>query len=205
MSQKLIWNFEFSLADTPIATIEDETIKEKNKWEARFFWTDNELVQLQAIDKSLFDLSKYQHKQKTDHYYLIPNTNYNIKQRRDRLLYKPLLEQTPLAIAFAKKIDLELVDEYPKHVPKEMLLNLLHQARTAATCITINKEAYVYKLPTKPSIKLELAQLEVHNQIYFSVCVEGRSRHLVEKISKAIIGQKTSSDYISFLKKIVKL
>lgn len=203
MSQKLIWNFEFSLANESLAAIE-ETVKEKNKWETRFFWSDNECILLQAIDECLYDLSHYQYKQKTDCYYLIPNTSYNIKQRRDRLLYKPLLEQSPLAIAFAKKIDLELVDDYPKKYPKEVLLNILSQAQTMANRITVSKQAYVYKLPTKPSIKLELARLEVHNQIYFSVCVEGRSRQLVEKMSKLMVGKKQSSQYISFLKEIVE-
>ena len=64
----------------------------------------------------------------------------------------------------------------------------------------VEKEAFIYRFETSPKTKLELARLCIANTIYFSVCIESRSRYLVELITKQVAGEQVSSDYVSFLR-----
>lgn len=198
MSQRLIWNFEISL-DKPFPV---KSLKEEEsgslKWEARFFWNHPEIISLCALDESMLDLSLYKHKHREDVYYLLPDYPFNIKKRRQELLYKPMLKQSSIATAFGPKLNLE---EASKEAD---FLKTIQSQISKAQEVFVTKEAFIYKFKTKPAIKLELARLEVENQIYFSACIEGRSQNLVEKISKHLLQDKVSCDYVSFLKKIIQ-
>lgn len=202
MKQQLVWNFEFSSAHAHPVTLPQAGEKDKLKWEARFFWPSDLVIVVKNIDANLLDLNHYEHKQKIDTYFLIPNGEYNIKSRRNQILYKPLLERSEYAQAFGKKIDLE----HPNDALNPKLAAwLLQQVRDTATQMEVKKESYTYQFPLKPRIKLELAKLELHNGIYFSACIEGRSRELVETISQALLGKKTNTNYQRFLKTLIPL
>jgi hypothetical protein len=201
MTQQLIWNFAYSKpTEKPLNFAQDQ--KDTLKWEARFFWPHNEVICLNIIDPGLLDLNLYKKKQKQDDYYLIPKSNFNIKRRHERILYKPLLHQSSIANGFGRKIDLEQSEDYPKDYNPEFLCGLLKQAMSAKI-VHVTKESYTYKFDTEPRIKLELARLEVEHKIYYSACIEGKSQSLVESISLALFGKQKSYDYVGFLNTVV--
>ena len=200
MNKRLVWNFEFCDTETTPLTGLRLDKKDLLKWEVRYFWPEKQTIVLNTIDKSLLDLLHYQRKSKQDYYYLIPGKNYNIKHRRNQLLYKPMLQQSNVALGYGRKIDLESLHE-ASHEETD-LEHILHLAKEQATEIYVQKESFTFTFPTTPSIKLELARLEVHNKIYFSACIEGRSLYWVETISEALLGKQTPCDYVSFLNKI---
>lgn len=195
MTRTLIWNFEFSTQETPLLIPLDAQKEDDLKWESRLFWPDNQIIKLKNLHNALLDLTYYKNKQKQDEYYLLPDGNFNIKRRRNQLIYKPIVDKSAFAIGFGSKINLE----DPTQTNTIPLQELLKRAQTQAKIIPVKKEAFVFKFSTVPTIKLELAKLEVHNKIYFSACVEGRSRNLVETISKGLLGLHKSCDYVTFL------
>ncbi|KTD58976.1 hypothetical protein Lsai_0689 [Legionella sainthelensi] len=207
MKQRLIWNFEFAPEkNLPLATFVD--IKDEHlKWEIRYFWPENKSIILNTIDPSLRNITHYQQKYKEDDYYLLPGQNYNIKKRRNQLLYKPLLQKKDSAFGFGSKVLLSSPQNSPHQteLTDPQLLEITQLIAKESIVVSVKKEALIYTFPTKPKIKMELARLEVLNKIYFSVCIEGRSLHLVETISKHLLGEQVSCEYVTFLKSLLKL
>lgn len=205
MSQRLVWNFEFSTKKT-LPLFDRLYESDDLKWEIRFFWPEDQIISLYNIDNSLLDIANYQQKHKEDYYYLLPDCNYNIKRRRNELLYKPILNHSTNAIAFGPKINLETVKDYPNQEPGTTLKlqNILCQTQEKGAEIYVKKEAFIYKFATTPSIKLELARLEVNNKVYFSACIEGKSLYLVETIAEHLLDKQVSCEYVTFLKNIIK-
>lgn len=207
MSQRFVWNFEF----TTTAAVEFPHLaaqrQDEKKWERRFFWSEEEIISLFNIDNSLLDLANYHQKHKEDNYFILPNYNYNIKLRRHELLYKPILDQNLSAVGFGHKINLENI-ALLTDIDEQERLHLEHiaqKARQDGIEVFVKKESFVYKFSTTPSVKLELARLEVQNKIYFSACVEGKSLPLVEFLSDRLLGKQISCEYVTFLKKILNL
>jgi hypothetical protein len=200
MNQRLVWNFEFA---PKISSFPKEFLKvqafEELKWEQRFFWDPTHPIVLNALDECLLDLANYHQKHRDDYYYLLPDTNYNIKRRRDTLFYKPLLKQSKLALAFGSKISIDPSNQDLK------IQEMVQEIDQKGISIYVKKEAFIYKFSTKPTIKLELARLEVQNKIYFSTCIEGKSQKLVEGIGELLLDKHSSCDYVTFLKNIVPL
>lgn len=205
MNQRLIWNFEFS-QKKPFTVSNEANERSNIKWEIRYFWKEAQVVTIHNIDKGLLDISNYKQKQKEDIYFLVPKYNYNIKLRRFEMIYKPILKQSNAAIAFGAKIHLEDVKNYPDNTPAtaQHLQNILHEAQNSGIQVGVKKESFTYKFKTNPPTKLELAKLEVNNSIYFSACIEGKSCHLVELINAHLFHKETPSDYVTFLKSILK-
>jgi hypothetical protein len=208
MIQRLVWNFEFNSNTNlhPLLSLVDQK-DEQLKWEIRCFWLDNEVVTLNPIDPLLLDLANYQRKHKEDYYYLLPGKNYNIKRRLNEILYKPLITNANDAAAYAAKITLSPTQSYPEqtklaHPELEEIMLLIEKKNVG---VHVKKEALISKLPTTPTIKIELARIEILNKIYFSACVEGKSLYLVETIAKHLLGEYVSCEYVAFLKNIIKL
>lgn len=201
MNQRLVWNFEFTTNGNASLTDFVDVKDEHLKWEIRYFWPENKTIVLNNIDMALLELGNYKHKIREDYYYLIAAQNYNIKKRRDQLLYKPLLKQTKHAVAYGPKIALGGHDNSGLPDLKEIREHVEKEGKE----IYVKKEAFIYKLPTIPKAKIELSRLEVHHKIYFSVCIEGKSLTLVKKISKLLLDEPVSCDYVTFLKNITKL
>jgi hypothetical protein len=205
MTQRLVWNFEFTTPKNSALSGLKIRKEDDLKWEARFFWPASEVISLSLLDDSLLDLAHYQQKQKQDQYYLIPKHNYNLKNRRGELLYKPLVKQSKYVLGFGAKINISALDKssscpfHPEFDAKKVLSKLENSPE-----IVVKKNSFTYKFSLQPSIKLELARIDVNNHIYFSLCVEGKSRDLVECVSFGLLGKIPSSDYVSFLKKITQ-
>lgn len=198
MNHQLIWNFEFHESDQTMLDNLTSYPKETLKWEIRFFWPDDQQIVLNNLNDALLNLTNYQHKQRSDSYYLVPDHNLNIKKRQGNLVYKPLIEQRGNALGFSDKIPLQ--NSCDTH-----LSQLLEHILAKGTIIEIHKEAYQFKFPTHPKIKLELARLEVLDKTYFSACVEGHSLNLVKILTEHLLPKHLSCDYVHFLKNIIKL
>ena len=204
MNKRLVWNFEIN-ADNPlqVASVADIDSNQA-RWESRFFWPDDEIITLHGLDDNFRELSRYQVKHREDTYFLLPNTDYNLKLRREQLFYKPLLMKKPHAIGYGKKIKLE---EQP---PKEQLPGceakdtqaFMEQIHREGKRIKVEKEALIYTVETTPITKLELAWLHVANKAYFSASIESRSIRWVESITKQLLGDLFTCDYVTFLKNI---
>jgi hypothetical protein len=206
MIHRLVWNFEFTTAKGWDISQLQEKKEENLKWEARFFWAEEEIIRFALIDTALLELVNYQHKQKKDYYYVLPDKEYNIKRRRDELLYKPLIKKTKHVSGFGSKVNLGELSKTPD--VENCIIDapvIIEQLTLNSIEVLVKKESFTYKFPVQPQIKLELSRIEINHHIYFSACVEGKSRDLVEKISKHLVSKKTSSDYISFLKKRIKI
>jgi hypothetical protein len=209
MNQRLVWNFEFTPKTTTFpAEILVKKKSEQIKWEIRFFWPDDKAIVMNTIDNSLLDLANYHQKHREDYYYLLPGSNYNIKRRHHELLYKPLLKQSDQALGFDAKINIDSLGVDGKktnpHAPivQEIVQRMAHEE---GVDVYVRKEAFIYKFPTRPTIKLELARLEVHNQVYLSACIEGKARELVENIAERLLGKHVSCEYVTFLKNILHI
>ncbi|MFT4060060.1 MAG: hypothetical protein QM652_11005 [Legionella sp.] len=208
MNQRLLWNFEFAAKTT---TFPREFLtpypSEDLKWEVRYFWPNDQPIVLNLLDNALLDITNYKQKHHEDYYFLLPNKNYNIKRRRDELLYKPLRQKSTIAFGFAAKINLEYDDTHSKKTRSNdpLLQEITQQVIHEGIEVYVQKKAFTYKFPTTPKVKLELAHLEVHKQIYFSACIEGRSQKLVENLAEYLLGQQISCEYVSFLKHILHL
>ena len=126
----------------------------------------------------------------------------NIKQRRQSLVYKPLIKEEKGYFGFAKKVELTAssFDRDLPGIPALSEQNLLHLTASCQT-VDIKKIAFVWKFNTQPKIKLELSRLSIKDTIFFSVCIEGRSLHLVQEISYCLLRCRPTENYIQFLKK----
>lgn len=189
----LVWNFVIDPED-PLR-LDQFPVYEKEgiRWECRYFWPDKAPIRLQGLDESYLRLSDYVFKKHADVYFLLADHDANIKVRRGEMVYKPLLKAVGGCYGFAKKIPLS---DSPDH----QLKALIEQAKAYHQGLEVNKETLTYKFKTKPSIKMELARLEIEGEIYFSVCIEGRSLNLVQSISQHLLKGQKSCDYVSFLK-----
>ncbi|KTD79403.1 hypothetical protein [Legionella waltersii] len=205
MAERLIWNFEFlQHKQTPLIPPVTDELNDL-KWENRYFWSADEIIHLNTIDPALLDITHYQQKHKEDHYYLLPNKNFNIKRRRGELLYKPIIKRSGPMLGFGPKINLDGIETLPNNNDStiDALKKIVSAVKAQGVMIFVKKDAFIFKFPTTPTIKLELARLEVNNKVYFSVCVEGRSMQLVKTISALLLTKQKSCGYVSFLKSII--
>lgn len=204
MNHRLVWNVEIN-GDLPLdfqALPQEEA--EILRWEARFFWNDNSIITLYGLSNELLDLTRYQIKQRYDLYYVHPTKTFNIKERRHELLYKPLLEKNLHCLGFGKKIN--LLDASPEAILPGIFpattKQLLEIAQFESKKMHVEKVALIHKFPTTPPIKLELARLIIAGNVFFSVCIEGRSQELVTILSKRLLNEPISCDYVHFLQQI---
>lgn len=206
MNKRLFWNFELSHpSDSAFSDLLDEP-PSSLRWEARYFWPETAIICLSGLNANFFNLNMYDIKERQDTYYVLDNYPLNIKQRRDELLYKPLIEQHQGCYGFAKKINLSTQNSFSplpgadQWLTKDLLDVINQQSRT----IVVKKIALIYKLDTHPKVKLEFSRLNVLGQLFFSLCVEGRSQTMVSTISQHILPHQQPSDYVHFLKDILR-
>jgi hypothetical protein len=202
LNTRLIWNFEIN-SDNPLNLENLSEAKDALRWESRFFWGQDEIIQLNGLTPSFLQLSHYEIKHREDRYVLVDGLQ-NIKYRKDQLLYKPLLQQKESLCGFGKKINLAHSSLHePLPGTAETTERLLATIKEKSIEVLVHKEALVCAFPGTPTIKLELARLRIDEGVYFSVCIEGRAERLVASITQQILGKRASSDYVHFLKKVL--
>lgn len=204
MNQRLVWNFELSnkkpiqLAFSPFEKI--------IKWERRFFFLGSDIIILNGLSSEFLNLAHYQIKEKEDNYLIHPSYSFNIKFRDGNLWYKPLLEQYEDLQGYGKKIPLENISIEPLFSPlnSQKETDIVNRIKSEGQTVLVKKIALSYKFPKELGLKFELSKLEILNQIYFSVCVEGYCKFHVLKFSNLLLSNQISCDYVSFLKNIYK-
>ncbi|KTD19936.1 Uncharacterised protein [Legionella londiniensis] len=203
MNKRLVWNFEIH-SSPELRLPRQPELTDEMKWEIRFFWPADAIIELRGLDDSFLDLSQYTIRQRRDCYYLLPDSEFNIKMRRDQLLYKPLLKKANNARAFGKKINLLEQDKktFLPGMKQHQVDNLLNLLNDCGQQIEVNKVALLHKLNTIPKTSIELARLQIKKQVFFTACIEGKALTLVESLSKHLLGNELSCDYITFLKKL---
>lgn len=204
MIKRLIWNFELDPTAPLLISTCEMPDNQGEHWESRFFWPDDEVITLSGLDESFLNLSHYQIKERLDSYYLLPDANYNLKIRRNQLFYKPILTQNHQSVAYGKKINLE---EQSTTMPlpgctEKNAQTLIEHIKSQGITVEVKKEALVHTFETALKTKLEIARLCIAQKTYFSVCIESRSAHLVQLISKKLLGTLPASDYVTFLKNL---
>ncbi len=204
MKKRFVWNFEINTDKSLEIPFVENFVPSLNHWESRFFWPEESVVTLHGLNDDFLQLSHYQIKHRHDTYYLLPNADYNLKTRHDQLFYKPILMKKPQAIAYGKKIKLEDEAanlEFPGYEDKDVAALITH-IKTQGRKIGVEKEALIYRFETVPAIKLELARLYVANKTYLSASIESRSYSSVESMSRQLLGDLPTSDYVTFLGEI---
>ncbi|WP_028389409.1 hypothetical protein [Legionella fairfieldensis] len=202
MNKRLIWNFEIDDKSPALYYLNDE--KDSIRWEARYFWPDNTIIPLHGLNDRFLTLSHYEIKHREDSYMLLTEHNYNIKQRFDQLLYKPVVHITDGLYGYGKKINLKSypADEIVPGTPFSAS-ELLPRLRTSGQSISVVKDVLIYRFPTAPTVKLELARLTINKTNYLSACLEGRSYTVVKTLAKHLLKDAISCDYVHFLKQIL--
>lgn len=200
MNKRLVWNFEINMDSTLEPGKLKPQPKEPLRWERRYFWPESTTITLARSIEEWLAFSDCSLKQRADHYFLVQDEVLNIKQRRGDLLYKPCLQIQNHCYGFDKKIN---VSEAPVDTPlpgstfsPAVLLGRLKNEHA----IFVEKTAFVYKLPTEPTIKLELARINLGESSYYTACIEGHSLRHVSFIAESLLNAYVSCDYVSFLK-----
>jgi hypothetical protein len=210
MNQRLVWNFEIN--PRPLLDSSRLLPEEGELWrsEMRFFWKKDEIITLHGLSDEFLNLSLYKIKERLDRYYLIPGQDYNIKQRKGELLFKALMQKNHLSCEFGKKIRLSDCpeDEVLPGVDPISAKELQELVDSTGLEVPVKKVALIYKFEDlEPTIKLELARLIIEEKTYYTACVEGYSPKLVTAIGQHLFQNASvaSTDYVSFLKKILRL
>lgn len=205
MNNRLVWNFEIN-SNSPLQLPKPVAATDNHKhWETRFFWDESPIITLFGLEKTFLELSRYKIKHRVDTYLLLPDEMLNFKIRHQQFFYKPLIERTSIANAFGKKISL---DEHSSSlIPLKEKLNksvsIIEHLQLHGQSIEVEKEAMIYKFPSHPSTKLELARLVIDNNIFFSTSIESPDFMFVKQVAEQMLPQQTPSDYVTFLKKTI--
>lgn len=199
MNKRIVWNFEIN-ESCSLSRLKP-TEKDSLKWEKRFFWPEKSIIKLETFEKTLLHFENCKIKNRIDTYYFITDGLYNIKKRNESLYYKPCVDKKNGCHGFDKKINLstshpELILPFPDCTVKDLLFKIEQENQS----LNVEKTAFVYKLSTDPTIKIELARICLHDKIFFSTCIEGYSFKLVNQVAENLLKDKNSCDYVSFLK-----
>lgn len=203
MNKRLAWNFEIDSDDSFTLPVPDALETPGIHWEARFFWSEDDIIILSGLDEHFLELSRYKIKHRSDCYALLPDANYNIKTRHEQLMLKPIVQRTNTAVAYGKKIKLadcttDIIGENNEPIsPRALIQRIKNQAQL----INVEKDALIYTLASHPSSKIELARLSIGSRTYFSVNIESSALPIVQQISRQMLAHPEHCDYVTFLKK----
>lgn len=202
MNQRFVWNFEINPAAQSFMPPPLNFPIDTKHWEARFFWPASSIIILQGLDASFLNLTHYDIKKQNDRYLILPNSDINLKIRKNNLVYKPIYERTPQCTAFGKKINLEGLapaDNLPGEHPIQVG-SLMAQIKQQPNEISIKKEMLKTALSDNPAAKLELTRLIINHNVFFSLCIESKAPLLIDWWIKQLRIEGVSCDYVSFLK-----
>lgn len=205
MNQRLVWNFEINNKSELIWPSPSTPEHPQLHWEVRYFWPKDVIITLHGLSDTFLNLSLFHSKHRQDTYYLLPNSDYNLKLRHQKLSYKPLLIQQGACIAYGKKIKLEeLNDNSPVPSSDETASTLLQRIQQQAIPMLVEKDVLIYHFQSPAPLKLELARLMIGTQHYFSASLEGNDVELLEALRQQMFGQEKSCSYMSFLHQELK-
>ncbi|MBL9030015.1 MAG: hypothetical protein JNK42_06080 [Caedimonas sp.] len=172
-------------------------------WEWRSFWPENcPMIPLLLAPFKILSFDEFKNVNFDDAYLVIKENLLNLKTRDQKLVYKPLVEEYGKMLAFGhkKKVDFpltwhELYPLFPRLPyykqplvsPHELALALC-ESDYQVEVISVQKNAYRYKMSQGP--QLELSRIKFHNQVWYSICLEGLSEIQVRKYAHSIVTQE---------------
>lgn len=152
-------------------------------------------------------LSQYEFEAKTDNYLLLSDDR-NIKYRKKKLHYKPLVEQKQGAMIYGQKHKYHLIKQQrdvfclldvqnaPEMQNNEAMTDWL---KAHFNICMINKESLTLKLPMD-DLSIELSRLLIGSSVFYSLVVESLVLSTVNKSVAALGISPPPQDYVSFLK-----
>lgn len=189
--------------------------KRRIVWEWRSFWKENcPPIPLRMAPFNISSLSDFENVILEDTYVSIGENLLNLKIRKERLVYKPVIEEYGKILAFGPKKKFEFPLGWNKLYPlfprlryyKEVLFSphdlvlCLQESGYQATLVPLQKNAYRYKITE--NLQLELSHITAYGRHWYSLCVEGLSVTQVRECAHLIISQKGElMGYAEFLNK----
>lgn len=178
---RFIWQFELSGKRWEP---QGDWQKETHKWEIRYFWPIEQIVQLDLNERQL-NWDKGACKIHQDIYWLNKDNPLNIKQRHDKLVYKAIQSQHNERAAYDKKVNISMND-------------LIQQNHVT---IPVDKMAIQLVIHEKPKCVLELSKIYIQDQVYSSLCIESRCGGLLDDLHNHLHLPGKACSYIEFLSK----
>jgi hypothetical protein len=184
MTRSFIWNFRINITNKGFIPQSSLIISDDTLWEMRFFWPDVDIIVLEGLTEDFLLLANYKIKIREDIYFISAEEDKNIKLRKERLTYKPLIKTHNGAYQFDKKKDLPYAPNFKQ--------------------VKVTKEALIHTFLQNHKIKMEFSRLKVEDKFYLSLGIESTGYEYVQQLVNTLQIKAQSCDYVSFLKSIIK-
>lgn len=200
---RLVWNYELggrSITDIRCEAKNHADIPEGAHSEYRLFYPENAVITL-PLSAEFEHFSHWEYKERQDSYYLVPNQHLNIKSRKDKLLYKPLLKEQGNIYWFAPKQRLDKPNTISTHasIPNDLEARRLW-LKQQSTVVSVQKDAFITELH-QGRLLFEIAKLRFNNRIFYTVGLEAKpSLSLLDLIAQLDHQNASTQHYVAFLK-----
>lgn len=206
-----IWQFKFKTE--PQAFWHDwslDSILHDNaiKFEQRFFWPAERAITLNGLSHEALWFSSYEFETHEDSYILFPD-NRNIKFRKKKMHYKPLLKIENNTASYGTKCKYHLLkqrDELSQLIEGTLLseFDTKSQVKTYFrqnyNVCDVYKETLTLNLISTLQFSIEFSRLKANDRLFHSLVVESYQADLVDTVVKHLGITQKPQDYISFLK-----
>lgn len=203
---RLVWNFELgkeSLLNNYIPPAAGLTIPEGSHAEYRAFYPEDAIISL-PLPNQFEHFSLWDYKERNDTYYILTGRHLNIKARKEKILYKPLIKNQDPIFWYGKKQRLDqanfvsTVQSIPNGSPETRLQWLQQEAIMAL----VHKDAFITKL-FQGELLLEIAKLRFEQRIFYTIGLEAKASlaPMLQSILPIFAHPlAVEMDYVSFLK-----
>jgi hypothetical protein len=205
----------FQLSSSGIKDVEVIPKKQQIGWEWRSFWPEDcSPIPVHLVPFPISSLNDFESITFQDTYISIKKSLLNLKIRKEKLVYKPVIEKYDYLLAFSPKKKFpfplgwkELYSLFPRLLyykgvilsPHDLVL-CLQESHYQSCLISLQKNTCRYEITE--DLRLELSQIMVHDQLWYSVCIESLSITQVRECADLMIPQKGKlMGYAEFLNK----
>lgn len=211
MTTPFIWQFQLHAQDKPFWLNWDSDTENiavaPVTYEQRFFWPSEHSIILHGLSNEQMQLSSYVFDAKTDSY-LILDDERNIKFRKKKLHYKPMLEAKEHCMAFAEKQKFHFINDKAAienllGIPSLPVLTLKEDMsawlKTRFRVCDVKKESLKLLIGIDDA-SIELSRLQVAQSFFYSLVIEASTPHRVNQCVAALGIDDVPTGYVSFLK-----
>lgn len=213
VDRHFIWNFFLNGASGGLENIFLSRMPPSEdglKWEARFFFSEEEDVTINALDARFLWCSQYRFTTHKDVYLLHPSHEENIKFRKKSLVYKPRAHEEGGLCAYRKKeryTGKEIASFLAQSFP-DLSIDPSGLCREALGItyprVGVYKEALIHSFPSVKGAKIELSRIACLGKIFTSVCIETKSKVLTQTLRAALLPEASTMHYLEFIKALYK-
>lgn len=212
-----LWDFNLKLNRIPLDRSHFKSSYDTHcKYEQRFFWQDHH----KTITCHFFDphitQSNYSVERNKDYYLMLPNKQ-NIKIRKDKMHYKPIVSHHGSTISFAPKKKYHLIKDYDE-ISQILSIDLSadylekrHRQKSKPyrksilkliPSIKVKKDRVIFEPFPFSDLNVEFSRLLIRKKTYYSCVVEASSLPLVEHIVDSLQIHQDPMSYITFLQSL---